>query len=62
MKTFTAEKGREAFKKNQFKICPIISNADHLRFCRGLECMMYDDEVHECGLAHKSYLQEDIHD
>lgn len=62
METFTSEKEQRGIQKKEFKMCPIISHAGAFCFCRGLECMMYDDEVHECGLAHKSYLQEVEHD
>lgn len=62
MENFTAEKSRDALEENKRKLCPIISSADSLRTCFGLGCMMYDDEVHECGLAHKTYLQEVEHD
>ena len=31
-------------------------------YCQTLKCMLYDDEIHECALGRKTYLDEEEDD
>ena len=58
---YTPEINREMLKYNKQKYCPLSFSGKLLK-CRTLDCMLYDDEIHECSLGRKTYLDEEEDD
>lgn len=58
---YTAEDSRRTLEQNKKKFCP-LSFSTEMMYCQTLDCMLYDDEIHECALGRKSYLDEEEND
>lgn len=50
---YTPEISKEMLKYNMHKYCPLSFSGKLLK-CRTLDCMLYDDEIHECALGRKN--------
>jgi len=58
-----AEDSRRNLEQNKKKLCPLsFSSEDKPMHCQTLDCMLYDDEIHECALGRKTYLDEEDND
>ena len=60
---YTPEENKKMLEYDKKKFCPLsFSSGSEMMFCQTLDCMLYDDEIHECALGRKSYLDEDEDD
>ena len=60
--SYTAEENKELIEYNKKKYCPLSFSGNKIRHCKPLECMLYDDEIHEYALGRKTYLDEEEDD
>ncbi len=61
--TYTAEESRRHLENNKKRFCPLsFSSGTEMMYCQTLDCMLYDDEIHECALGRKTYLDEEEDD
>lgn len=56
---YTPEENRRLLEYDKEKYCPLSFAGPELMKCETLNCMLYDDEIYECALGRKSYLDED---
>lgn len=57
---YTVEESRDHLENNKKRFCPFsFSSGSEIMFCQTLKCMLYDDEIHECALGRKTYLDEE---
>ena len=57
---YTPEENKDFLEMNSKMFCPLsFSSGSELMFCQTLDCMLYDDEIHECALGRKTYLDEE---
>ena len=60
---YTAEDSRRNLEQNKKTFCPLsFSSGTEMIYCQTLDCMLYDDEIHECSLGKKTYLDEEEDD
>ena len=57
---YTPEENKDFLEMNSKMFCPLsFSSGSETMYCQTLKCMLYDDEIHECALGRKTYLDED---
>lgn len=60
---YTPEENKEFLEMNSKMFCPLsFSSGNEMMYCQTLKCMLYDDEIHECSLGRKTYLDEENND
>ena len=60
---YTPEENKEFLEMNSEMLCPLsFSSGSKMMCCQTLKCMLYDDEIHECALGRKTYLDEEEDD
>lgn len=57
---YTPEENKRMLEYDKKKFCPLsFSSGSEMMYCQTLGCMLYDDEIHECALGRKAYLDEE---